>query len=886
MKKFTLNRNFYLIGLLLLLGACKATKTTDSKVDLNDGKNTEKKPTWVSKANNYPYQSSRQRIHDLIHTKLEVDFDWQKQYMNGVATLTLKPYFYPQSTLILDAKGFDIKEVKTIDGVPLKYIYEADEEARFNTKLPQYPTKLIIDLDREYSRDEEFKIIIEYVAKPNELLEGGSDAITGDKGLYFINPLGEEEGKPKQIWTQGETEASSCWFPTIDAPNEKTTQEIYITVDAAFVTLSNGRLVSSTFSADNSKRTDYWKMDLPHAPYLFMMAIGDFAKIEDKWRDKQVNYYVEKEYEPYAKLVFGNTPEMMEFFSNKLGYDYPWPKYSQIAVRDYVSGAMENTSASIFLEQIQLDNREVLDKNWDYIIAHELFHHWFGDLTTCESWSNLALNESFANYSEYLWMEHKYGRDEADHHAENELIEYLDEAVRKQEPIVRYHYDYRDDMFDRHSYNKGGRVLHMLRKYVGDDAFFESLKLFLKTNEFQPVEIHHLRLAFEKVTGEDLNWFFNQWFLSPGHPELDVTYHITESKVQISVQQLQDLRYSPLFKIPFVVDYWIDDKKESIKFILDSAKQSFEFAVSKRPELVLFDGDQMILGEVNDHKSDKDFMKQYALTNLYLSRKEALQGITTWPKDTVETTEGTQIKVKPNGLSYNPKLKDQQIRNILSEALNDRYYIIRALSIDSLVGYRGTGLKAITDKVIDLAKTDSTALVRSKAIYFLSQLESQSELIPLYKHSLNDSAYSVVSAALVAYLDAGATDAEEKVLELRDIDNDNIAKSVAQFYIKNKIGGHYDWFTQKFEDGDPIVKLRFAEFYAQYLFIETDKQKQGIKVLEEIARNHDNLYARFGGYKGLWILKSIVGVDDIRKSIREGEKNKRLQSAFDRLENR
>ena len=163
--------------------------------------------------------------------------------------------------------------------------------------------------------------------------------------MYFINPLGEDEKKPTQIWTQGETEASSCWFPTIDAPNQKTSQEMYITVPNRFKTLSNGKLVSQTKNGAN--RTDYWKFDQKHAPYLFFMGIGEYEIIEDSYKNIPINYYVEKKYADVAKDIFGLTPEMMGFFSEKLGVDYPWNKYSQIVARDYVSGAMENTTAVI-----------------------------------------------------------------------------------------------------------------------------------------------------------------------------------------------------------------------------------------------------------------------------------------------------------------------------------------------------------------------------------------------------------------------------------------------------------------------------------------------------------------------------------------------------------
>ena len=420
------------------------------------------------------YNPSEPIVNKLIHTKLEVSFDWTNTYLLGKATLDFEPYFYPVKEVKLDAKGFDIHKVALVvngDMSDLKYTY--------NNKV------ITIQLNKEYKRGDRYQLFVDYTAKPNELEKGGSAAITSDIGLYFINPDGADKDKPQQIWTQGETEASSCWFPTMDTPNQKTTQEIYMTVNQKYQTLSNGILVYSSENPDGT-RTDYWKQDLPHAPYLAMMAVGEFSKIQDTWTRKdgkkiEVNYYVEKEYAPYARLVFGNTPEMIQLYSDLLGVEYPWAKYDQVIVRDFVSGAMENTTAVIQGEGLYKDDRQVLDGFRESIVAHELFHHWFGDLVTCESWANIPMNESFANYGEYLWFEHKYGRDRADFEALNELQGYLS-SVRNGEfkNMIRFDYAEKEDMFDRHSYNKGGRILHMLRKYLGDDAFFgEPLLLLL-----------------------------------------------------------------------------------------------------------------------------------------------------------------------------------------------------------------------------------------------------------------------------------------------------------------------------------------------------------------------------------------------------------------------
>ena len=280
------------------------------------------------------YRATPEKKTALKHTKLKVDFNFSNQTLGGEEWLTAAPFFYPTDSLILDAKAMLIHKVALDDQgkqQPLAYSYDKDV--------------LRIKLPKTYKKGETYTVYIKYTAQPEKVTEKGSLAITDTKGLYFINPENNPEGPMRQIWTQGESESSSCWFPTIDKPNQKTTQEIEMTVPDSFVTLSNGELKRSEKKGD--LRTDYWVMDKPHAPYLFFMGAGEFAVVKDTpWRGKvPVEYYVEKKYEPLAKRIFGNTSEMLTFFSERFGYDYPWAKYAQMVVRDFVSGAMENTTA-------------------------------------------------------------------------------------------------------------------------------------------------------------------------------------------------------------------------------------------------------------------------------------------------------------------------------------------------------------------------------------------------------------------------------------------------------------------------------------------------------------------------------------------------------------
>ena len=404
-------------------------------------------------------------INDLVHTKLAVRFDYQRRYLYGKEWLTLKPHFYTTDTLRLDAKGMELHQVALLKNgkiVPLRFTYDH--------------LTIAIKLDKVYSAGERYTLFIDYTAKPNQVSAKGSAFMNGAKGLYFINPDGSDKTKPTQIWTQGETEGSSAWFPTIDQTEQKTTDEISMTVPAKYVTLSNGRLASQKVNTDGT-RIDTWKMELPQSPYLVMMAVGDFKVYHDHWRNKPVDYYLEPAYAPYAKAIFGNTPEMMEFYSKTLGVDFPWNKYAQIVVRDYPYGAMENTTATLLGEAVQKTSRELLDEYYgesQTAIAHELFHQWFGDYVTCKDWSNITVNESFADFSEMLWAEHKYGKDEGDAYSYKEMTAYLNAPDAQSKSLVRYHYNQAEDVFDVVTYQKGGRILNMLRNYLGDAAFLKA----------------------------------------------------------------------------------------------------------------------------------------------------------------------------------------------------------------------------------------------------------------------------------------------------------------------------------------------------------------------------------------------------------------------------
>lgn len=747
------------------------------------------------------YRSSAPLINDLVHTKLEANFDYNNSYLIGKVWITLKPHFYPTDSLSLDAKGMEIRKVAIVNGSSQK-----------NLKYKYDGWVLKIDLDKSYKGHEKYTIFIDYTAKPNEVKVQGSAAITDAKGLYFINPKGEEKDKPTQIWTQGETEATSVWVPTIDKPNQKTTQEIAMTVPAKYATLSNGKLASQKTNA-NGTRTDVWKMDQPHAPYLFFMGVGEYSIIKDSYKGKEVSYYVEKEYAPVARKIFGNTPEMMAFFSKALGVEYPWVKYAQIVGRDYVSGAMENTTATLHQESAQQDARELIDgNNWESTIAHELFHQWFGDLVTTESWSNLTLNESFANYSETLWDEYKYGKDAGDAQNFNDMQGYIQSQSDKKD-LVRFYYTDKEAMFDAVSYNKGGRILHMLRNFVGDSAFFKSLNLYLTTNKFKSAEVHQLRLAFEEITGRDLNWYFNQWYFGAGHPKLTIDYVYDDAgkKVQVIVKQTQT---GKAFQLPITVDVYNGSKKVRHNVWAGNKVDTFSFSYDSRPDLVNVDGDKVLLAEKKDNKTLDNYIHQYKYAGTFLDRREAID-----------------FAAKNQD---NPKAVE-----LMKTALKDKYHGLRGFALTRLDLKNDVVKKDVEAAVAEMAKSDPKSIVRAAALEVLANYENASYKA-LYTKAVNDSSYAVAGAALegLSEIDSVAGLSEARRLA-KGKTKGKLVEAITMVLIKSGDEGGFEVIAGAF-DKMPLSQAKFNMLppFVEYLgsVKDTEKVKAGIDMVFEFRQ--------------------------------------------------
>jgi aminopeptidase N len=748
------------------------------------------------------YRSFATKENDLVHTKLVANFDYTQSQLNGEVWLQLRPHFYATAQLILDAKGMEIHNVSIVKKETknaLKYKYDGNI--------------ISIDLDKTYTANEAYTIYIKYTAKPNEYKAKGSNAITDAKGLYFINPLGKEKNKPTQIWTQGETEGTSVWMPIIDKPNQKCTQEFHLNVPSKYVSLSNGLLVKQVDNK-NGTRLDVWKMDLPHSPYLFFIGVGDYAVVKQdaitsNKKKLELSYYIEKEFEKEALKIYGKTPQMIALFEKLLGVPFPWAKYAQISGRDYVSGAMENTTATLHSDAVQQDARELVDENiWEGTIAHELFHQWFGDLVTAESWSNLTVNESFADYSQTIWLENSMGKDAGDYENYKGLSGYLSSPTDAEKNLVRFYYNEREDMFDLVSYQKGGRILHMLKHFVGDEAFYKSLNKYLTDNKFSNGSAIKLKLAFESVTGKDLNWFFNQWYFGNGHPYVSITQQYDANKKQVLVKLAQTQVQDKLFTLPIGIDIYVNGQRNHYEVWAKNKVDSFYFPAASEPDNVNVDNDKILLWEKNDSKPLKQFIYQYYHARNFLDRNEAL-----------------------NEVSQN--LKSIEAKQVIQDAMKDSFYVIRAKAINSL---NPTSInEAVEKNIYAIAKSDPSYLVREEAINVIGALNKEK-----YKNDFinwsKDSSYTIAGAALEAL------DAIDSVTAYQ------LAQAASKAPIKKRLNtvvtklltkygdeSEFDFIANKYEslNNQSEEKFQMTQPFAALLMKtkNADKFKRGIEII-------------------------------------------------------
>ncbi|CAN5318584.1 M1 family aminopeptidase [soil metagenome] len=698
-----------------------------------------------------PVHYVRSRDYDMQNIALNLKFDWDKEQAYGTATITLASLAPNFQKVNLDAGAMIINSVM-MNGKNLTFNYDEPN------------SNLSINLDRAYQIGEPMTFVVDYRTKG--IVVANTLGFGAGGGLKFIKPTADNPNRRRQIWSQGESDYNRFWFPGYDSPNDFRTTELTATVGKGMFVVGNGKLVNRKPNSDGTE-TFYWKMDTPYANYLTSIVVGEYTEIKGKYLDVPVSTYLfpneAKEGEPSVRKL----PDMVKFFSEITGVKYPYPKYAQTTAEGF-GGGMENISATTMTPNLVHDERELLDFDSESLQSHELAHQWFGDYVTCREWSDIWLNESFATYFEALWTEKSKGHSDFLYSDvlgnQQAYLNTWNQGSRR--PVVTKYYTNADALFDTYAYPRGGAVLHMLKKHLGDALFFRAINHYLKTNANSPVQTEELRIAVEEATGQSMDWFFDQWIYKMGHPIFEVTknYDATTKKLTLNVKQTQKIdllnEYPQAAFFQGKMDIAVDNKIEQI-WIKPQAENVFTFDAATAPKLVDFDYEGTWIKEVKFDKSTDDLIYQFRNDKDMLGRVWAM-GQLSRNRRAKETSDTDKSKILA---AFNQAMT------------SDEFWAIRRDAIQSITQGQGNpnapnavaaNFDAATVSALTNALKDKDTRVRAAAISGLGLLRD-AKYADTFIASLNDRSYGVIDAAAIALgrtKDAKAFEALAKLLEM------------------------------------------------------------------------------------------------------------------------
>ena len=545
---------------------------------------------------------ARSKDYDLQHSKIALRFQPEQKQVLGEVTHSVALLRDGLETISFDSVGLQIESVRINKGA-----------AKFATT----DSKLVVTLPNGAKAGAKFDVEIKYQGTPS-------------KGLYFILPDKDYPNRPLEVWTQGESEDTRYYLPTYDYPNDRLTTETILTVPASWLTISNGKLVGVT-DASNGMKTWTWRESQPSSTYLFTVVAGEFVEVKDTWRNIPVTYYAPKDRGDRLSPSYSRTPAMIELFSKKLGVDYPWEKYSQAMVDEFVAGGMENSSATTNTAE-SLRNPKLVpeyEKNEDDLISHELGHQWFGDLVTTKDWGNIWLNEGFATFMETVWAESHFGKDVADYDRWEGAHQWFAMRSLFDKPIVRYNFEESEE-FDGNAYGKGGWVLYMLRRQLGEDAFYAGLKHYLEANRGKNVMTSDLTKAIEEATHTNVDAFFRQWIYGAGAPKFEVSYTYDEAKKQVALTVKQTQKREGrvgLFQVPVDVEITTATGPKLYPIHVTQESEVFTFPSDSAPLMVLFDKGTQILKSAQFKKEKKELLYQLKNAGEVADRADAAEAL-------------------------------------------------------------------------------------------------------------------------------------------------------------------------------------------------------------------------------------------------------------------
>jgi aminopeptidase N len=642
---------------------------------------------------------ARSRDYDLQHSKIALRFDLDQKKVLGDVTHTLSILHDGTAKIVFDSVGLTIQTV-TVN----------KSASKFETSAG----KLIVSLPTAAKAGEKFDVAIRYEGKPA-------------KGMYFILPDKDYPDRPKQIWTQGESEDTRYYLPTYDYPNDRLTTETILTVPASWITVSNGKLISIT-DAGKGLKTWTWKESVPSSTYLITVVAGEYDEVKETWRGIPVTYYAPKGRGDRLPVNYGRTPAMLELFSKKFGVDYPWEKYAQVMVDDFVAGGMENSSATTNTSSSLVHPKLAPEYTTgeDGLISHELAHQWFGDLVTCKDWGDIWLNEGFATFAEFVWSEAHFGKDQADYERWQGAREWLESKNLWNKPIVRHDFDDSNE-FDGNVYGKGALVLYMLRHQLGDDAFYRGIKHYLEVNRGKNVVTADFAKAIEEATHTNVDEFFSQWLYGAGAPKFDLSYTYDNEKHQVAlaVKQTQNVEGRVgIFRVPVEVEITTTAGPKLYPITISKPQELFTFPSESAPLLVLFDKGGHVLKSAEFHKEKKEWLYQLKNAADLADRADAAIALG---------------KIK----------KDEEVVAALGDALrNDKAWGVRATAADTLGELGGA---AASKLLLEDANSNDGPWVRNRIVNALGNFKDDAAVAAkLNSIAKEDASYRARASALQA----------------------------------------------------------------------------------------------------------------------------------------
>ena len=648
--------------------------------------------------------------YDLLHSTLDLRFDFPGERVLGVATHRLRTLVNGMTRLGFDGRDMEIHDAGLIrtDGsrVPLQIHYDGQALAL----IPPQP--LGIDT---------FDVAIAYTAHPTR---------NGQRlGMHFVDGAGTDASKPTQVWTLGQPQDNRYWYPGWDYPNDLASIDLILTVPASFSTIANGGIIAQEQLADGLRR-DHWRLSRPHASYLNSLVVGEYATVLDRYTRSDgsqvpLAYIVEPAYEHLAPFIFGETPRMVGVFEQAIGVAYPWSNYKQVVVRDFTASGMENTTATVMFERLQHDERARLDYNGRDLIAHELAHQWFGNFIAPRNWAHLPLNEGFASYFERVYIEQSAGMDEAQAHTIEQRTAYLQEAESMRRPIIWYGYADPNDLYDRHTYEKMAMVLHQLRFELGDVLWWNGIRRYVRDYASRHVVADDLRRAMEQAAGRNLGLFFNQWLHQPGHPELDVehTFFPNRGLYEVRVRQVQDSVLFPPFRFDVQIELNLQGGTAPFtqRFTVANRDTTFRFALAGDVSFVRFDAGDWLLADIRETKEPQEWVRQALNDDEMAGRYDAVVALSALEPET--------------------PTRDALLR-VLSV---DRSETVREAAAAGLAGYAGDPF--VREALAGVTRSDASAAVRMTALFSLARY-ADSVLLSALRGTLSDPSYRVTAESV------------------------------------------------------------------------------------------------------------------------------------------